>query len=334
MRTQAEDRKTQNMDQENVGTLKRDWLVESEDARKALHDLYFETGSLPDQQPKVKVNEPEVGNPAEQAGQIASVPDNISDTPAGSSSIGVFRNQWVRRTIYLTIAICLGFGAYRVVPRFDMSPSKPATHHIKSPLIREAMEKRQATDPTPQSGTEVAALGSLAVTPTVIMARYQPGQSSTQTLTVDNQTSEAMTFAMEAKDVVAKGDQLILVSAGDTPNSVAATVVFSQRFVRVEPMDKATVQVTLTWPTSTNVRGVVARFGSTNEGHMGGGLIATSLGTLIAFASGQESGAGAAVSAAGIQSSEARPLPISQWSEQSNSTTTRAPNFAGLGGTQ
>jgi virulence-associated protein VagC len=336
------------MNQGKVGVKRRDWLVENDDARKALHALYFETGSLPNQQPKLKLKEPEKANPAEQAGQIAPLPDVASDVSANNSNAKPSGNSWVKPAIFFTIALCVGFGVYRVMPRLDTS-SKPAAHHIKSPLIREALEKQQAAEPTAQPGASLEAMGSLAVTPSVIMAQYSPGQSSTQTLTVDNQTPEAMTFAMEAVDVVAKGDQLVFVPAGDTPNSVAATAVFSEKFVRVELMDKATVQVTLTWPAATNVRGVVARLRSTDEAHLGGiGLMATSLGTLITFSGGQNSAAGAAGSQAGVQSSDARPLAISQWSEQngtstpgmdnagtsSNSKAIKVPNLASLGGNQ
>jgi hypothetical protein len=303
---------------------------------------------LPNQQPKVKVNEPEKANPAGLAGLIASLPSNTNSAPSSGPITSPSGNAWVKPAIILAIALCVGFGVYRVMPKLDTS-SKPAAHHIKSPLIREALEKQQAAAPTAQPGTGLEAMGSLAVTPTVIMAQYSPGQSSTQTLTVDNQTPEAMTFATEAVDVVAKGDHLVLVPAGDTPNSVAATAVFSQKFIQVEPMDKATVQVTLTWPAATNVRGVVARLRSTDVAHLGGiGLIATSLGTLITVSGERNSAAGAAESQTGVQSSDARPLTISQWSEQSgtstpgmenpgtssNSKAIKTQNLANLGGNQ
>jgi len=349
MRIQTNEMETQVINRGNGGTMKHDWLVENDAARKALHDLYFETGSLPGQQPKAKERESEDSKPAEPTRPEAALQDTANNASANVTTTGFPRQSWIKPAAYLTLVVFLGFGAYRVVPKFGLPSVTPTAHHVKSPLIREALEKRRETSPMPQGATHVAALGSLAVTPTVVMAQYQPGKSTTQTLTIDNQTPASMTFEMEAEDLVAQGQQLTQVPAGDSPNSVAASAVFSRKFVQVGAMDKATVQVSLAWPAATNVRGVVVRFRSTDGSRVGGaGLMAASLGTLITFVEAQDSGARGTESAAGTQASEPQTLTISQWAAQngtatssiddqrtpSNSKGIKVPNLASLGGAQ
>lgn len=328
--------------------MKQDWLVENEDARKTLHDLYFETGSLPDQQPKVKAKEPEKTNPVEQptpsapAG-MAEVARRSTDVDAGTSS-----GSWLKRTVYITLALLLAFAAYQEMPKLDVSESKATPRHAHSPLIREALERRQAPSSSQPARANLWISGSLAVTPTVIMAQYQPGQSIAQTLTVDNQSPNAMTFEMEAEDLVAQGEELTLVPAGDFSGSVAATAVFSQRYVQVGPMEKAAVQMTLTCPAGTTVRGVLARFRSTDMVPSSvGGTISTSLGTLITFVRHQDSPGQDPVATAGFQPSQAH-FTISQWSTEGNTSASvsgtsgvsknskdiKAANYAGLGENQ
>lgn len=328
--------------------MKQDWLVENDDARKTLHDLYFETGSLPDQQPKVKAKEPENPKPVAQPTQTTPAGTAEIAAPLNHVDAGTSSRLWLKRTAYITLALLLAFAAYREMPNFDVSQSKSTLRHTHSPLIREALEKRQAASSSQQATAKLPALWSLAVTPTVIMARYEPGQSITQTLTVDNQTPNAMTFEMEAEDLVAHGEDLILVSAGDSADSVAATAVFSQRYVQVLPMDKTTVQVTLTCPASTTVRGVLARLRNMDEVPLGGtGTISTSLGTLFTLVRRQDSATQDPGITAGLQPSQAH-FMISQWSTGRDSVATgsgdagvsknskdiKVAKFAGLGENQ
>jgi hypothetical protein len=134
-----------------------------------------------------------------------------------------------------------------------------------------------------------------------------------------------MTFEMEAEDLVGQGEDLNLVPAGDSSNSVAASAVFSQKYVRVEPMDRATVQVTLTWPASTTVRGVLARLRGTDDVHLSGaGTMTASLGTLIAFSRSQDSGT---QQAAGFQSVQTH-FTVSQWSAEIGSRSSSSVNPA------
>ena len=328
--------------------MKQDWLVENEDARKTLHDLYFETGSLPDQQPKVKAKEPEKTKPVEQptqAAPAAAVQIVTLENHGGAETSG---NAWLKRAVFIVLALLLAFTAYREMPSFNVSQPKATPRHAHSPLIQEALEKGQAPDSSPLATANLSVSGNLAVTPTVIMAQYQPGRTIAQTLTVNNQTPDAMTFEMEAEDLVAQGEELTLVPAGDFSESVAATAVFSQRYVQVGPMEKATVQMTLTCPAGTTVRGVLARFrGTDTVPSAGGGTISTSLGTLITFVRPRDSGPQALGTTTGFQTPQAH-FTISQWPTEEdsgaavsrtsgvskNSKGIKAANFAGLGANQ
>lgn len=348
MRTQTIKTEGRLETQGSGATMKHDWLVENEDARKTLHDLYFETGSLPGQQPQVKAKEPENAEPVKQLTQSVNSGAVENEAFGNSVQAGNFTGTWVRRVAFVALALFVAFGVYRAIPRFEISTTKTEPHHTRSPLIREALERRQSAPPSPLPASAGPALGSLTVSPSMIMARYQPGQSSTQTLSIDNQTPNAVTFEMEAEDLGGDGEEMILVPAGDSSNSVAATAVFSQKYVRVEPMDRATVQVTLTWPASTTIRGVLARFRATDEIQLGGtGNMTASLGTLIVFARTQESGTQNPDVPLDPHPSQAR-FTISQWpmerssapaglgnlSNSNNSKNVKSTNFAGLGENQ
>jgi hypothetical protein len=62
--------------------------------------------------------------------------------------------------------------------------------------------------------------------------RYGQGgfkQFLTQTLTLTNQTGRDFAFEMVAEDVLIKDGKRIFVAAGETPNSIASSAVFTQR---------------------------------------------------------------------------------------------------------
>lgn len=125
---------------------------------------------------------------------------------------------------------------------------------------------------------------SLALSPSVVMLKGAPGQSATQRLTLTNRTSQEFTFELVAQDVVARDTQRVFVPAGETPGSIAATAVFSEKFVRVPAGQAASVTVTVTVPAETRVRAIVALFRGTQQISAGGALTMTaSLGTLMTF---------------------------------------------------
>jgi len=128
-----------------------------------------------------------------------------------------------------------------------------------------------------------ASAGTLTLSPAVIPLRGELGQSTTQALTLANDTDLDLDFELVAQDVVIREGRRVFVDAGDEAGSIARTAVFSPRSVRVAVGRSAVVRVTLTLSPDARHRAVVALFrGVTRIG--GGPTPATaSLGTLLTF---------------------------------------------------
>src|ERR1700759_3310816 len=69
------------------------------------------------------------------------------------------------------------------------------------------------------------AKSTIALAPAVIMMHGQPGQSTTQTLTISNQVNTELRFEIEAQDVIVRDGKRVFVRAGQLPASIAAQVV-------------------------------------------------------------------------------------------------------------
>src|SRR5579871_4679927 len=126
---------------------------------------------------------------------------------------------------------------------------------------------------------------SISLTPAVVMAKGSFSQTLSQTLTLTNQTARDFAFELVAEDVVVKDGKRIFVTAGETPNSIAASAVFTQKTVLVKPFSSASVDVRLTLPAETNIRAVVAMFRGTDKLPTSSGAVGmtASLGALITF---------------------------------------------------
>jgi hypothetical protein len=135
------------------------------------------------------------------------------------------------------------------------------------------------------TATPDASKPSISLSPAVIMAKGNFGQGLTQTLTLSNQTGRDFAFELVAEDVIIKDGKRVFVPAGETPNSIAATAVFSQKAVLIKPFSSASVDVRLTLPAQTAVRAVVAMFRGTDKLPTSSGAVGmtASLGTLITF---------------------------------------------------
>jgi hypothetical protein len=90
---------------------------------------------------------------------------------------------------------------------------------------------------------------------------------------------------MIAEDVLIKDGKRVFVAAGEAPNSIAATAVFTQKTVLVKPFSSVSVDVRLTLPAQTNIRAVVAMFRGTDKLPSSSGAVGmtASLGALITF---------------------------------------------------
>jgi hypothetical protein len=126
---------------------------------------------------------------------------------------------------------------------------------------------------------------SISLSPAVVMAKGSFRQTLSQTLTLTNQTARDFAFEMVAEDVVVKDGKRIFVTAGETPNSIAASAVFTQKTVLVKPFSSGSVDVRVTLPAETNIRAVVAMFRGTDKLPTSSGAVGmtASLGALITF---------------------------------------------------
>ena len=126
---------------------------------------------------------------------------------------------------------------------------------------------------------------SISLSPAVVMAKGTFSQTLSQTLTLTNQTARDFAFDMVAEDVVIKDGKRVFVAAGETPNSIAASAVFTQKTVLVKPFSSVSVDVRLTLPAETNLRAVVAMFRGTDKLPTSSGAVGmtASLGSLITF---------------------------------------------------
>ncbi|HET9183784.1 MAG TPA: hypothetical protein VFP59_16760 [Candidatus Angelobacter sp.] len=138
--------------------------------------------------------------------------------------------------------------------------------------------------PSPQPPVP-ADKASLSLSPAVIMGRGAFGQGLTQTLTLSNNTGKDLNFDLVAQDVVVKDGKRIYVAAGELPDSIAATAVFSPKTILIKAHTAGSVDVRLTLPAKTDVRAIVAIFQGTDvlPTSSGGVGMTASLSTLITF---------------------------------------------------
>ncbi|HWG48957.1 MAG TPA: hypothetical protein VN669_04645, partial [Candidatus Acidoferrales bacterium] len=126
---------------------------------------------------------------------------------------------------------------------------------------------------------------SLSLSPAVIMGRGNFGQGLTQTLTLSNNTGADLAFELVAEDMIVKDGKRVYVPAGELPDSIAASAVFSQKKVLIKAHTAGSVEVHLTIPPKTDIRAVVAIFRGTDvlptsSGNVG---MTASLSALITF---------------------------------------------------
>jgi hypothetical protein len=125
--------------------------------------------------------------------------------------------------------------------------------------------------------------GDLSLSPAVVPLAGGFGQSTTQSLTLRNDSSLDLAFDLVAKDVAVREGRRVFVDAGELPDGIAATAVFSARAVTVPAGQSQTVEVTLTLPPATRQRAVVALFRGTTPIRNGAATATASLGTLLTF---------------------------------------------------
>lgn len=155
-----------------------------------------------------------------------------------------------------------------------------------APATSQPTEKK--ADPVaqqPDKSDSARPLNAVSLSPAVLMTRGLPGQSTTQTLTITNQTTMPFNFELLAQDVAVRDGKRVFVNAGELPHSIAATAVFSKKEVTVTPGQSESVDVTITLAKDTPIRAVVVVFHGTDRLNAQGGSVGmtASLGCLITF---------------------------------------------------
>jgi hypothetical protein len=223
-------------------------------------------------------------SPARDAGEL---PQNTIAMDDGVESTSRF-------VIYAALMIGLSFLLYKAIPWIAGTSNTTSGHSLKA-------SSRSAKASNPESGLVTqpavpatpgpftAAEGvesSLNLIPALVLDSTQPNQSSSHTLTVHNRTPFEMVFDIEAKDLVSKSGKPVYLPPGQVEGSVAGTIVYSTRSLQVKPMQSASLDVTLTMPSQTEVRGVAIILNSRGSMPQGErGSLAASLASIITWVS-------------------------------------------------
>ncbi len=156
--------------------------------------------------------------------------------------------------------------------------------HISLAVLGSIAVAAAQAPPAASSAGTAAPRAAIALSPAIIAVRCNPGQGTTQTLTISNNTAGEVRFTLETEDVVVSEGKRSFSRAGQIANSIASTSVALPASVLVKAGEEASVQVTFTLPPETAQRAVVTFFRGVLD-DPGNGVIglAASLGTLITF---------------------------------------------------
>ena len=134
------------------------------------------------------------------------------------------------------------------------------------------------------SGKSIDQPGGISLSPAVIAAKAKPGQSFSQNLTLWNNTLQALSFQMEARDVVVRDGHRVFLPAGEAEGSIARYAVFADQNVVAPPGSFVTTRVTVTVPNSPGPRAIACIFMGKTAMGMGQSVALTgSLGALVTF---------------------------------------------------
>lgn len=124
----------------------------------------------------------------------------------------------------------------------------------------------------------------ISLTPAVVELKGTFGQAHRQALSVTNNTQLVLEFELVAEDIVIENGRRTFLQAGQRPDSIAATALFSPQRVLVAPGKTATASMTITVPPGTSVRALAAIFRGVTQVDVRDGVSMTgSLGSLMTF---------------------------------------------------
>jgi hypothetical protein len=134
------------------------------------------------------------------------------------------------------------------------------------------------------SGKSLDQPAGISLSPAVIAVKTKPGQTFAQDLTLWNNTLQALSFQMEARDVVVRDGKRVFLPAGEAEGSIARYAVFTDQNVVAPPGSFVTTRVTVTVPSSPGPRAIACIFmGKTVMGMRQSVAMTGSLGALVTF---------------------------------------------------
>ncbi len=237
----------------------------------------------------------------------------LSEGPESSSRFLRYSALAVVMAVLAYEGLVHGLGANRQSGRVHHTPAQQANARRNAAPAGSAAEAQTSTASLDAAVAQAGA-GSLTMIPGFILASVAPKQSATYTLVINNLTARELTFEAEGLDLVLKDGKPVYLAANETPDSVAGSLLFSTKSVNVKPGQSASLDLTLTLPAQTQVRGVLVTLNGADQIPDGRGASMTpSLGTFISLAR-----SGDTASAAG-SSAGASPLhfKVAQWQTDS-----------------
>lgn len=123
----------------------------------------------------------------------------------------------------------------------------------------------------------------ISMTPAVLRLEGREGQSATHTLSLRNSSNQDLYFEMEAEDVVVREGKRVFLPAGELPDSIAASAVFSPRELTIPGNSTREVKVTLTLPAAVRHRATAMIFRSKQPVSVESQSMMLSLGSLFTF---------------------------------------------------
>jgi hypothetical protein len=170
--------------------------------------------------------------------------------------------------------LAVSYVTYSVINR--ISAPTPATNLVSS------VNSEPATLSPPRLADAPIDSPSITITPAVILAQGNPGNTISSSLIVNNQSCQELNFDMSAEDMVVQQGTLVPFPAGQSPNGIATRVLFSSPSISVKPWHTGSVKVTLTMHLDSSIYAVLIVFKGTDKIPASAGTtFQASLGTLI-----------------------------------------------------
>jgi hypothetical protein len=167
---------------------------------------------------------------------------------------------------YCALFLVLSFMLYRVIADCGSSTTASSAAH-RTQIANQDVDRAMPV-PNAPANLQVASssllpaypltgAASLTTAPALILLPDNPGQTTTQTLVVNNSTIYEFTFELEGKDLIVREGKAVFLPAGELTDSIASNLLFSKKSVNVKAGQSASFDVTLTVPRQTLVRGVL-----------------------------------------------------------------------------